>query len=41
MYNSYMYILANEGIDTLNSYGFKGRVSTIYIHRKGGNVFVH
>lgn len=31
MYNSYMYILANEGIDTSSSYAFKERVSTTSI----------
>ena len=29
MHNAYMYILANDGIETSNSYPFQGRVSLV------------
>ena len=29
MHNAYMYILANDGIESSNSYPFQGRVSSI------------
>ena len=31
MYNSFMYVIANDGVDTEDSYAYVGRVSS-YIH---------
>ena len=31
MYNSFMYVVANEGVDTESSYPYKGRVSVLSV----------
>ena len=35
MHNSYMYVIANDGVDTSNSYPFKGKVDSgnLYIRK--------
>ena len=30
MYNSFMYMIANDGVDTENSYPYKARVSATF-----------